>query len=229
VFGRSRPVVIESYDSRRARWRAPRWLLLLLVGVVAGVGGTLYVQERHLPPRLSAAESANLRAAFTAADDERTSLRTRLAETSKSLDAALSEGKRLAEELAAADREAARLRDDVDFLVDALPADPRGGVVEIRAAQFRHAGSALDYEIALAQSGRGSSRGRVVELVVTGGGGPSAQTSVTLGPLSVPDAGKAVLRGRAALPDGFSPSQCAIRVLDRPAGQLLGMRLINVR
>jgi len=228
VFGKSKPVVIDSYSSRKAKKRLPRWLLLLLIGLVAGIGGTIYVQEQVLPPRLSAGASAAMRDALGATESDRASLRTELEGTSGKLDAAQSEARRLGAELAANQQAVARARDDVDFLVGALPADPRGGVVEIRAARFRAGRGALEYEIALA-AGRGRSAAAVVELVVTGDGGRAGPGTVTLDPVPLPAAANSVLRGRASLPDGFSPLQCAVRVLDRPGGQLLGMRLLNVR
>jgi hypothetical protein len=228
MFGKSRPVVIDTYGSRRAKKRVPRWLVLLLVGLAAGIAGTIYVQERHLPPRLSAAESASLRANLEQTETERGRLERELAATSTKLDATLADAGRLTDELAAGNQAAARLRDDVDFLVAALPPDPRGGAVEIRAARFRSARNALEYEIALARPGRGKAPGAQVELVLSGDSARAGPTTVTLDPVALPASANAVVRGKAALPEGFVPSQCAIRVLDRPGGQLLGMRLLNV-
>jgi len=228
VFGKSKPVVIDSYGSRKAKKRLPRWLLLLLLGLAAGIGGTIYVQEQVLPRRLSASDSAALRDALGAAEADRAGLRTELAATTGRLDVAQAETQRLGAELAANKQAVARSRDDVEFLVAALPADPRGGAVEIRAARFRASRGALDYEVALAAS-RGRTAAAVVELVVSGDGGRAGQGPVTLDPVPLPATSNSVLRGRAALPEGFMPQQCMIRVLDRPGGQLLGMRLLNVR
>ena len=228
MFGKSRPVVIDTYGSRRPRKRVPRWLVLLLFGLAAGVAGTIYVQERHLPPRLSAAESDSLRTDLARAEAERSRLERELAETSKGLDTALADARRLTDELAAGNQTSARLRDDVSFLVAALPADPRGSAVEIRAARFRSNRNALEYEIALAQPGRGKASGGQIELVVSGDSARAGPTTVSLDPVALPATATAVVRGKAALPEGFVPSQCAVRVLDRPGGQLLGMRLLNV-
>ena len=60
MFGSPKPVVL-SYGARRQRWRPPRWLVLLLSGIVIGAAGLWFVQERYLPPRLSASETARLR------------------------------------------------------------------------------------------------------------------------------------------------------------------------
>ena len=69
MLGHSKPIPFDPYGSRRrSRKRFPGWLLLLLSGIAIGAGGVVYVQERHLPPRLSAAESTRLQDAYAKAD-----------------------------------------------------------------------------------------------------------------------------------------------------------------
>jgi hypothetical protein len=230
MFGRSRPVVIDNYGSGRRRRRVPRWLILLLVGAAAGAAGVVYVQERHLPPRLSAAESTHLRASFAEADAERRRLQGELADTAGKLDAALAENKRLGEELSSSQQGIERLREDVAFVAAALPADPRGGAVEVRAARISRAGEGLAYEVALArENAQGKPLAGVMQLVATGDSSRGAETTVNLEPVAVAVGSHQVLRGTAPLPQGFVPRQCTIRVLDHPGGQLLGMRVMYVR
>jgi hypothetical protein len=229
MFRRSRPVVIDHPGSRRRR-RAPRWLLLLLLGAAAGAAAVIYVQERLLPPRLSAAESAALRASFSDADGERQRLRGELAEATQSRDATAAENRRLGDELAAARAAGDRLRDDLAFVAGALPADPRGGAVEIRAASLVRRGDDLVYEVALV---RESSRGRpldaLVQLVVSGESARAGETSVSLEPTPTSISAQQVLRGTVRLPAGFVPRHCTIRVVGRPGSELLGMRVMYVR
>ncbi|MBK9245600.1 MAG: hypothetical protein IPM30_12300 [Burkholderiales bacterium] len=228
MFGRSRPVVIDSYGSRRRRG-VPRWLVLLLVGVAAGVAAVVYVQERFLPPRLSAAESAQLQSSFAEADAERQRLRGELAEATKSRDATAAENKRLGDELAVSRATGERLREDVAFVAGALPPDPRGGAVEIRAARLIRSGASLAYEVALVREGGGKPIGAVMQLVVTGESPRGGETTVSLEPAATSIGAHQVLRGAVPLPEGFAPRQGTIRVLDRPGGQLLGMRVMYVR
>jgi len=230
MFGRSRPVVIDNYSSGRRRRGVPRWLVLLLVGAAAGATAVVYVQERHLPPRLSATESQRLRESFAEADAQRQRLQAELAEATGRLDATTAENKRLAEELAASGRAVDHLREDMAFVAAALPPDPRGGAVEVRAARFSRAGNALAYEVALAREGaRGKALAGVMQLVASGDSSRGAETTITLEPIEVAVSSHQVLRGTAPLPEGFVPRQCTIRVLDRPGGQLLGTRVIYVR
>lgn len=208
----------------------PRWLVLLLLGMAAGAAGVIYVQERHLPPRLSASESAQLRSAFAESDAERQRLQGELTETTSKLDASAAENTRLGEELASSRQSVDRLRDDVAFVTAALPPDPRGGAVEVRAARITRAGQALAYEVALAREGTGSrTLAGVMQLVASGDSARGGETTISLEPVAIAVGSHQVLRGAAPLPDGFVPRQCTIRVLDRPGGRLLGMRVMYVR
>ncbi|WP_280152698.1 hypothetical protein [Piscinibacter sp. XHJ-5] len=228
MFGRPKPVVFDRYASRRKGWRIPRWLVLLLTGVAAGAGGVLFVQERYLPPRLSAGDSATLRASYEQADSERLRLRGELAQTAKRLDAALAERKAMADELSASRQDVERLRSEAAFLVAALPPDPRGGAVQVRAARFTVEGRQLMYDVVLTRErGGGRPLSGVMQLVVAGGG--TRESSVTPKPIAISVASHESVRGGVPLPDGFQPRETTIRVLDRVDGKLLGMRVMLVK
>jgi hypothetical protein len=230
VFGRSKRVVFDSYGGRRTRRRLPRWLLLLLFGVFLGAAAVLVVQERYLPPRLSANESAQLRSAFDQADGERQRLRAELGETRQRLDMTLAKGNALAEELATSRAATVRLRDDVATVVASLPPDPRGGQVEVRAAQFVARGGVLSYDVVLMRDGSSTKpMPGTVRFVVTGESSRGTPDTVTLKPISLALGNHEVVRGTAPLPEGFRPQQATIQVLDRDAGKPLGMRVLRVK
>jgi hypothetical protein len=231
MFGRSKPVSFNRYGSRRSRWRPPPWLVLLLVGIALGAVGVLVVQERYLPPRLSADASGKLQAAFAQTEAERLRLKGELDQATKQLATALAEKKSQADELAASRAGTEQLRDDLRAVVAALPPDPRGGSVEVRAANFSAKGATLAYEVVLTRE-RAAAKpiAGVMQLVVTGeaarGG---ADTSINLKPVALAIGSHQVVRGNLALPDGFRPRQTTVQVLDRPGGKLLGMRVILVK
>ncbi len=229
MFGRNRPVVIDTYGSRRRRG-VPRWLVLLAIGMAAGAAAVVYVQERVLPARLSAAESSQLRASFAEADADRRRLLAELTQATKSAETTGAENRRLDQELAASRQSVEQLRDDVAFVAAALPPDPRGGEIEVRAARISRSGSGLAYEVALVREGaRGKPVAGVMQLVATGESPRGGEATVSLEPVALAVSSHQVLRGAAPLPDGFVPRQCTIRVLDRPGGQLLGTRVMYVR
>ena len=230
MFASSKPVPFNPYGRRRSRWRLPRWAVLLLAGTAIGAGAVVYVQERHLPPRLSASESTQLNSAFTQADAERAQLKISLADTDRRLAAALTEKKALVDDLADSRARAERLHDDLAVAVNALPADPRGGSVAVRAGRFTAQGGAMLYEVVLTRE-RASAKAvpGVLQLVVAGQSARGVETSVALKPVAVSLGSMAVVRGSLPLPDGFKPRQTTVQVLDKPAGRSLGMRVLAVR
>jgi hypothetical protein len=202
----------------------------MLLGLAIGAAGVIFVQERYLPPRLSAAASTELRASFERADAERQRLQRELTDTAKRLDAALAERKSLAAELGTSNETAKRLRDDVASLISLLPPDPRSGAVSVRAARFAIDGGALAYEVLLSREGKvAKPLGGVMQLVVSGQSGRGTEDRVALDPVPVSVGSYDSVRGSAPLPQGFKPLQTTIQVLDKPGGKLLGMRVMYVK
>jgi hypothetical protein len=230
VFGSPKPVVLESYGHRRRRKPVPRWLVWSLVGIAVGASAVVFVQERYLPPRLSAAESSKLRTAFDDAERERVRLQGELDQRSQSLEAALAGKKALEDDLATARQSVDRLRGDFAAVVESFPPDPRGGVVEVRAAKFSREGASLAYDVVLSRS-RGGSKAQngVMQLVVSGVNGSGTPTSVPLKPVAISVTDYQSLRGSLPLPEGFNPRQTTIHVRDRVDGRLLGLRVLYVK
>lgn len=205
-------------------------MVLLVTGIVIGVGGVVFTQERYLPPRLSAAESAQLRQSFDRAERERQRLSNELAATSEQLKAALSEKSTLSTDLAASKQTIERLRAQLGSLVAALPPDPRGGAVEVRSANFSARAGAFVYEVLLtrAKSSAAPFSG-VMQFAVTGSSGRGVETTVSLKPVEISLDAFESLRGSLPLPDGFVPREAVVRVLDRPDGRQFGMRVLPVK
>lgn len=225
-----KPVAFEPYGRRkRSSRRVPGWLVFLLAGVALGVGGVILVQERALPPRLSAAESTALRTQLAQAEQDRDRARKDLAATTQKLDATVAERKALADELAA-DRERTRnARADQDFLIASLPPDPRAGAVEVRAARLTRERGELNYEVLLTRNKGGNPPlAGVMQFVVTGLAGGNVERHITLEPIKVSVGAHQSLRGSVPLPDAFTPKRATISVLDRPGGKQLGMRVMYV-
>jgi hypothetical protein len=224
-----KPVAFDRYGRRR-RPGVPRWLVLLLVGLVGGAAGVIYVQESHLPPRLSSDESTRLRAAFEKAEAERQRLSRELEQTGRQLEAALADKKALSDQLVVSRRDAEGLRADVATLVAALPPDPRGGSVAVRAARFRAVEGSLAYDVLLTRDRPGERpMAGQLQLVVSGQAERGGETTVTLPPVAVSIGSHQSVSGEAPLPSGFTPQQATVRVTDGPGGALLGMRVLFVR
>lgn len=230
MFGRSKPVVLESYGHRRKRGRPPRWLVLLLTGAALGIAGVLVVQQRYLPPRLSSTESLKLRMAYDSAEADRQRLQQALGDTEQKLAAATTQAKALQDDLASSRTRIERLSQDLATTVEALPPDPRGGTVEVRAGKFTVRGGALVYDVVLARdrAGHKPTTG-VMQLQVLGSSAKSPQATVALKPVPVSIGSHEVVSGSQPLPEGFKAREATVQVLDRPAGRSLGMRVMLVK
>ncbi|WP_313950260.1 hypothetical protein [Accumulibacter sp.] len=229
MFGRSKPVVFDPYGSRASRRLIPNWLWLLLFGATIGAGALFYVQQKLMPPRLSAEESSQLRKDFDSARQESSRLTAELAQANHKLDEALAKHDRLSAELTASHRDLARQRDNVEGLLAALPPDPRGGIVEIRAARFKVGGDTLGYDVVFSRAGaQGPPFAGVLQLVVAGKTAGGTETTIALEPADVKVGQYEIAHGSMPMRDGFVPRQVTIRVLDRLGGKLFGMRVINM-
>ena len=231
MFLRSRSSSLSfGAHQRRSRWQLPGWFWLILGGVAAGAGGVLYLQERYLPQRLSPEESARLSTAYDQADADRARLAAELGQKTRSLEAALAEAKVLGTELASSRAGATRLRDDLASAIDALPPDPRAGVVAVRAARFTATRDELAYEVVLTRDrATGKPLAGVMQLIVSGASSALKETSVALKPVAISLGSHEVLRGSLPLPADFRAQQTTVKILDRQAGRLLGSRVLVVR
>jgi hypothetical protein len=201
--------------------------VLLLSGIVVGAGAVVVVQERYLPPRLSAVESTELRASFEAADGERQRLKRELADATQRLQATRAENKGLSDELGATRVTSERLRKDVASLVEMLPPDPRSGEVAVRAARFTTQGGSLAYDVVLSRDKPGARPlSGVVQFVVAGEG---RKDTVTSKPVTVTVGRYESVSGNVPLPEGFKPREARVSVLDRPDGKQLGTRVMYVK
>jgi hypothetical protein len=222
--------MFDSLGSSRSRRRVPGWLVLGLCSLLAGAGGVLYFQQRVLPPRLSAEESTALRKDFELADTERRQLKADLAQVRQQMQLGDAERRTLDEQLAAAQAQSRRLRDDLAATVQALPPDPRGGGVEVRAGQFNARAGGLDYLVVLLREGRANQPlNGSVQFTVSGESARGVPSALTLQPVALSMLGHEVLRGSLPLPEGFKPRQATVQVLDKAAGKPLGMRVLLVR
>ena len=228
MLGRFKPVVLEPSGTRRARRGPPAWLMLVLLGAALGGGGVLFWQSRYMEPRLSSDESTRLVAAAEKAESDSKRLQADLDAATRRLEATLAEKKALTGELAKSRETADRLREDVAAVLAALPADTRGGPIEVRAGRFTVESGKLAYNLVLSRKRpEGAPFSGVVQLVVSGVAGGAGSTFIS-NPLPLTVDKHQTLRGTLPLPDGFKPKQTTIKVLDRVDGKPQGMRVMFV-
>lgn len=229
MLGNFKPVAFEPYGRRRSGFRVPRWLILLLLGAAAGAAAVFYVQEQLMPPRLSAAETGDLRNRLTQLEAENARLKADLAATNQQLQSTQSERSTLANDLAADRERTKNSRADFEFLIASLPPDPRGGTVEVRAARLVRQRGALAYEVLLTRGKNAPAQvAGVMQFVVTGLTN-GVERHLTLEPIKVNVGAQLPIRGSLPLPDTFTPKQTTVNVLDKVGGKSLGMRVLYVQ
>lgn len=229
MFGRSKPVVLESYGHRRPRRGVPGWLIVLSLGIAAGIGGVLIVQHRYLPPRLSAEASTRLRADYQQADAERQRLAREQSTTAARLATQLEHNRKLVAALGESQSTVQGLRDDLSTVVDTLPPDPRGAPVEIRSARFVADSGAMAYDLVLTREPASAVPiSASLQFAIVGVSARGADSTVASKPVPVSIGSHEVARGSVSLPDGFKPKQATVQVVDGK-GKSLGMRVLYVK
>ena len=140
------------YGYTRRRRRIPRWLVLMIVGIIIGVGAVLFIQESYGPARLTVEESERLHFDLNAATSEVQRLQTELNQTQRALEQAKAQVEQQASSISQHDSVVAALEKDIMSFARVAPEDPRGTSPGIRAAQFRRGeNQTLNYQILLMQ------------------------------------------------------------------------------
>lgn len=219
---------LHGHPRTKRRW--PAWLGWLLFGGLLGAGAVLYAQHRVLPPRLSTAVSTRIMGDLHLAEAERDRLRAELARAQQQLVAAQQGQQQASDSLANSRSQAESLQREFDAVVAMLPPDPRGGVVQVRAARFAIDARELQYEVVLTRDAPNAQpMNALMQLSVTGAVGRQSEATAALEPVALTLGARGLVQGRLALPAGFRPRQAMVQILDRPAGTVLGMRQLYVR
>jgi hypothetical protein len=221
-----------AYGSSRRKRRIPRWLLLILTGIVLGSGGLLFLQKSYGPQRLTVEQSEQLHYDLNSANMDKQRLQSDLTEKTRELAQVRAEMEDQARKLATTKAELDTVKEDIFRFADAMPPDPRGTSPGINAADFSYDGAAetLTYSLLIMQDKNKATtpfKGSV-QMSVTGRY-PNGRT----GTVELPDMNITLGRyvhvdGSAPLPDSLKPRQVTIKVLDG-AGKLAATRILNVR
>lgn len=231
MFGRNKPVVFErhSFGRRPSRFRVPSWLIVLLLGVVAGAGGLWFLQEKYLPPRLSAAESNQIREKMETAERDRQKMAGELKQATEKLAAAEADRSKAQTESAAARANSEKLEKQLSQFVLALPPDPRGGPIGIRAASFVPNGQQLEYHVILTRVRKGDDSFRGTVQMIVSGLRKGRYEHVPLAPVSVALESYQHMTGSLAMPEGMAAKEVTIRVLrGGPGGEQQAIRVYKI-
>ncbi|CAM3702701.1 DUF6776 domain-containing protein [Bordetella bronchialis] len=208
----------------------PRWLVLLLAGIVLGAGGVLFLQTNYGPQRLTVEQSEQLHSELSAANIDRQRLQGQVEEVTQQRDAARSTHDKLTADLAQARQQIQSLNKDLALFQDAVPPDPRGGPIGIRSATLSRQPGQLTYQVLVMRDKdtTGVPFKGTLQFAIEGRYPNGRSGTVTPDPLPVDMDRFDNLSGTLQLPEGFISRGVTIKVLDSAQKQQ-AMRIYYVR
>lgn len=214
MFGsRNRHVFKPTAYGTRRRRRIPRWLVLLVTGVILGAGGLLFLQTSYGPTRLTAEQSQQLQYDLNSANLEKQRLQSELNQQTRQLADVTEQLAQVQQERDSTAEKFAQLNQDIEFFAEALPPDPRGTSPGIRAARLRNVDGHLDYRILVIQDEtRGTPFKGTVELVAAGRYSSGQTAHVPLPPFDIELDHYTHLQGALPLPDHFTAREVTIQI-----------------
>lgn len=231
MFGSSKRSVFKptAYGNTRRRRKIPRWLVLILTGIVLGSGGLLFLQKSYGPPRLTIEQSEQLQYDLNTSNNDKQRLQSQLNLQTRDLTGTKTTLEGQAAELKQAQEQIAKLKNDVQLFIDAMPPDPRGTSPGIRAADFENANGQLAYQILVMQNDAKSAPFHgIVELVVAGRYPSGKTNNVTLPPVDITVPHYNQIRGTAPLPEAFTARQVTVRILNPDTKKIVATRTMRV-
>jgi hypothetical protein len=218
-----------AYGSTHRPRRIPRWLTLLLTGIVLGAGGLLFLQKSYGPTRLTVEQSEQLHYDINSANLDRQRLQSQLNQQTHDLTTARSQVEAHSAELEQDRKTIAQLKNDVQLFVDAMPPDPRGTSPGIRAANFKHSQGQLEYQILIMQDAQKAAEfNGELQLLVAGRYTNGRSNTIALDPIDVKVERYRHVLGSAPLPDAFTPRQVTIRLTRQDNKKIAATRIIRV-
>jgi hypothetical protein len=223
------------YDMRRRARRLPSWLILLLLGVLAGGSGMLILQTSYGPKHLTRTEAQKLTEELNSATLERQRLQTKLDEQSRSLDGALEASEKLnralKDELTSTLVVVTQLKEQLGLFAQTLPFDARFGPIGVSIANFIQdkASPKLTYTLWLLQEkpDRPEFKG-LLELSFEGGYNDGRAETITLPRTPVVFGHYLDVTGQTDLPAGFVARRANARLFDLDGKRQVTWRIFPV-
>ncbi len=231
MFGSSKRQAFRptAYGNSRRRRGIPRWLVLLLTGIVLGAGGLLFLQKSYGPTRLTVEQSEQLHYDLNSANMDKQRLQSQLNQQTQELKDALARIQSQESELQRQQQEIDRLNSDVALFVETAPPDPRGTSPGIRAVSFNFANGQLDYHILVMQDpDKVKPFTGEVTLVAAGRYSNGRNANEELPPFPISLDRYTHLQGTVEVPEGFTPREVTIQIRSEGSDRVVAMRVIRV-
>ena len=157
-FSKSNTFKPVPFGQTRRRGGVPRWLIWSGSGLVVGAAGLYYAQETLLPPRLSALESMAIRSQADAASKARDAAKFQLNEATTKMKGAQEREVKAVDKMNQALVGVDPLMKDIELFIKALPPDPRGNAIGIRAGNFSINAGQLNYHVLFVRDAKSDSK-----------------------------------------------------------------------
>lgn len=223
------------YDTRRGSRGLPGWLILLIVGILLGGGGVLFLQASYGEKRLSVAETQKLTEELKNLSVEKQTLQTRVDEAQKVLDAEVrardTQIAALTGKLTKAESIIVPLREQLDVFAKTLVFDPRFGPIGISTSQITQEKNStkLSYLVWLLQENaqRPEFKGWL-ELSFEGRYANGRAETVTLPRIEVKLKHYLHITGTTNLPAGFTVTRANAKVMAEDGKKQVTWRILPV-
>jgi hypothetical protein len=224
------------YETSRRRKGLPRWVILMLLGILIGASGVLFVQTSYGPKQLSVMDSQKLIGEMNSATLEKQRLQTQVDEFTQKLELERSEyaqtRKSLEEEVSKLQALVEPLREQLNLFAQTLPFDPKYGAVGISTAQFIQgkSGGKLSYLLWVMQekADRPTFTGKLL-LAFEGRHADGRNETISISPIALNIAHYQHITGQADLPEGFVARRVSAKILDADGKKQLTWRVMQVQ
>ncbi|MGB6242875.1 MAG: hypothetical protein WBF69_10400 [Castellaniella sp.] len=234
-FGSNRPTFKPTpYGyTRRSRRGIPRWLLLLITGIVLGAGGVLFLQRSYGPQRLTVEQSEQLRMDLNTANLENQRINTESKTLRQNLEQTQAAQKQQDSQIELLRKHAADMEAGVAGLIAAIPPDPRGTSPGIRSADMVLGSEGLSYQVLLIQDLKEGNtqvpnmRGEVK--LIGSGTYPNGNTAyVDLGSQPLNMGRYTVISGQTELPKAYRLHQVTVQIMGEDSDKVIATRTFRV-
>ena len=231
MLGSKRPVFKPTaYGHGRRKRRIPRWLVLMITGMVLGAGGLLFIQKSYGPPKLTVEQSQNLHDEINSVKAENQRLQSQITLAERERTESLAKVESIQGSLENHDSIVNALKNDITLFAKAIPADPRNTSPGIRAADLLNDDGKLDYTVLLMQDSEDAPVFKGTMNFNVMGRYPNGRTGyIDLDPIDV-ELGRYVhAQGAVELPSGMVARQVTIQIFPEGSQRAAAKRIINVQ
>ncbi len=234
AFGSNRPTFKPSpYGYKRRRRGIPRWLVLLITGIVIGAGGVVFLQRSYGPQRLTAEQSTQLRMDLNSANLENQRLLTETKKQQEQLDRNEKEIINLNDQIKRLKDNTQEIQQGISSLIQAIPPDPRGTSPGIRSADMVLNDDGLHFQALIIQDPPkdGSpvqNLTATIKFIAIGKYRNGNTGYIEVGNQQLDMGLYKVIKGQASLPAGFNANQVAIQILAADTQKVIATRTIRI-